>query len=210
MIWHDRGPVGGRMGLTREATSDEGEEARQVSASAMIGSLGDAVPSIDQNAWVAPGAVIVGAVRIGPFSSVWYGSVLRADEDEIVVGAECNIQDLCCIHVDPGQPVVLEERVTVGHHATVHGAYVEAGALIGIGAVVLGSARIGAKSLVAAGTVVRPGSAVPAGVLYAGVPGRVVRELTGEDYKGFDRTPERYVQRAARHRAVRWDTRPEG
>ena len=179
-----------------------------MSASVMIGSLGGAVPLIDKDAWVAPCAVVIGAVRMGPFSSVWYGSVLRADEDEIVVGAECNIQDLCCIHVDPGEPVVLEERVTVGHHATVHGAYVESGALIGIGAVVLGSARIGARTLVAAGTVVRPGAAVPAGVLYAGVPGRVIRELTGEDYKGFDRTPERYVQRAARHRAVRWDTGP--
>ena len=179
-----------------------------MSASVMIGSLGDAVPSIDKDAWVAPGAVVVGAVRIRQFASVWYGSVLRADEDEIVVGAECNIQDLCCIHVDPGQPVVLEERVTVGHHATVHGAYVEAGALIGIGAVVLGSARIGARSLVAAGAVVLPGAVVPAGVLYAGVPGRVIRELTGEDYKRFDRTPERYAERAARHRAVRWDTGP--
>jgi len=171
----------------------------------MIGSLGDAVPSIDKDAWVAPGAIIVGAVRIGPFSSIWYGSVLRADEDEIVIGAACNIQDLCCLHVDPGQPVVLEERVTVGHHATLHGAHVESGALIGIGAVVLGGARIGARSLVAAGAVVQPGAAVPAGVLYAGVPGRVIRELTGEDYERFDRTPERYVERAVRHRAVRWD-----
>jgi carbonic anhydrase/acetyltransferase-like protein (isoleucine patch superfamily) len=193
-----------------EATSGEARRVRQVSVSVMIGSLGDAVPSIDKDAWVAPGAVVVGAVHIGPFSSIWYGSVLRADEDEIVVGADCNVQDLCCIHVDPGQPVVLEERVTVGHRATVHGAYVESGALIGIGAVVLGSARIGARSLVAAGTVVLPGAAVPAGVLYAGVPGRVVRELTGDDYKGFDRTPERYAQRAARHRAVRWDTGPGG
>jgi carbonic anhydrase/acetyltransferase-like protein (isoleucine patch superfamily) len=181
-----------------------------VSVSVMIGSLGEAVPTIDKDAWVAPGAVVIGAVRLGPFSSIWYGSVLRADEDEIVVGADCNIQDLCCMHVDTGQPVVLEERVTVGHHATVHGAYVESGALIGIGAVVLGSARVGARSMVAAGTVVLPGVAVPAGVLYAGVPGRVIRELTGDDYEGFDRTPERYAQRAARHRAVRWDTGPGG
>jgi carbonic anhydrase/acetyltransferase-like protein (isoleucine patch superfamily) len=174
----------------------------------MIGSLGDAVPSVDKDAWVAPGAIIVGAVRIGPLSSIWYGSVLRADEDEIDIGAECNVQDLCCLHVDPGQPVVLEERVTVGHHATVHGGHVEPGALIGIGAVVLGKARIGARSLVAAGTVVLPGAAVPAGVLYAGVPGRVIRELTGEDYEGFERTPERYVARAARHRAAHWNTGP--
>jgi len=172
----------------------------------VIGSLGDAVPSIDKDAWVAPGAIIVGAVRIGPFSSIWYGSVLRADEDEIVIGARCNIQDLCCLHVDPGQPVVLEERVTVGHHATVHGAHVESGALIGIGAVVLGSARIGARSLVAAGAVVQPGAVVPSGVLYAGVPGRVIRDLTGDDYERFEGIPDRYVRRAARHRAVQWES----
>jgi carbonic anhydrase/acetyltransferase-like protein (isoleucine patch superfamily) len=171
-----------------------------------IGALDDAVPSIDPQAWIAPGAVVVGAVRIGPRASVWYGSVIRADEDEIVVGADCNIQDLCCLHADPGEPAVLEERVTVGHHATVHGAYVEAGALIGMAAVLLGGARIGARALVAAGTVVLAGAQVPPGVLYAGVPGRVVRNLTGDDYQRFDRTPERYARRAARHRAARWNS----
>ena len=201
MITSGRPGLGsGHLGCSQKGRPDE--------RCVVIGSLGDAVPSIDKDAWVAPGAIIVGAVRIGPFSSIWYGSVIRADEDEIVIGARCNIQDLCCLHVDPGQPVVLEDRVTVGHHATVHGAHVESGALIGIGAVLLGRARIGARSLVAAGTVVLPGMAVPAGVLYAGVPGRVIRELTGEDYERFDRTPERYVERAARHRAVRWDTGP--
>lgn len=171
----------------------------------MIGSLGDAVPAIAPDAWIAPGAVVVGAVSIARFASVWYGSVLRADEDEIRVGAECNIQDLCCIHTDAGQPVVLETRVSIGHHATVHGALVESGALIGIGAIVLGGARIGARTIVAAGTVVLAGATVPAGVLYAGVPGRVIRELTGDDYGRFEGIPDRYVRRAARHRAGRWD-----
>ena len=172
----------------------------------MIGSIGDAIPSIDVEAWIAPGAVVVGAVRIGPRASVWYGSVLRADEEEISVGADCNIQDLCCFHADPGQPVVLEPRVTVGHHATVHSAYVEAGALIGMGAILLSGSRIGSRALIAAGTVVLSSDAVPPGVLFAGVPGRVIRELTGEDYRQFNGTPERYAHRAARHREVRWDT----
>jgi carbonic anhydrase/acetyltransferase-like protein (isoleucine patch superfamily) len=174
----------------------------------MIGSVGDAAPVIAPDAWVAPGAVIVGAVRIASLASVWYGSVLRADEDEISVGAECNIQDLCCIHTDPGQPAVLEPRVSIGHHATVHGALVETGALIGIGAVVLGGARIGARAIVAAGTVVLPAATVPAGVLYAGVPGRVIRDLTGDDYERFEGIPDRYVRRAARHRATRWNSEP--
>ncbi len=145
------------------------------------GSLGEFVPSVHPEAWIAPGAVVVGRVTVGRAASVWYGAVLRADDDEIVIGPECNIQDLCCLHVDEGEPVLLAERVSLGHHATVHGARVQAGALIGIGAVVLGRSQVGAGSLVAAGTLVRPGTQVPAGVLFAGVPGRVVRELTDSD-----------------------------
>jgi carbonic anhydrase/acetyltransferase-like protein (isoleucine patch superfamily) len=166
-----------------------------------------ATPAIHPEAWIAPGAVVVGSVTLGRAASVWYAAVLRADDDEIVVGAECNIQDQCCLHVDPGEPVVLEERVSVGHHATVHGAYVGAGALIGIGAVVLGRSRVGAGSLVAAGTVIRPGQQVPPGVLVAGVPGRVVRVLTDEDRASFADTAARYVARAARHRAAGWNRR---
>lgn len=174
--------------------------------SQMIGSLGDRVPEIDPDAWVAPGAVVVGSVRLGRAASVWYGSVLRADEDEIVVGAECNIQDLCCLHVDPGQPVILEDRVSLGHRAMVHGAHVGAGSLIGIGAIVLGGARIGAGTLVAAGAVVPPGREIPAGVLVAGVPGRVVRELTDADRAVFSGTAAGYARRAQVHRGVTWNT----
>jgi carbonic anhydrase/acetyltransferase-like protein (isoleucine patch superfamily) len=130
--------------------------------------------------------------------------VLRADLDDIVIGAECNIQDLCCLHVDPGKPTVLEDRVSLGHRATVHGAYVEAGALIGMSATVLDLARIGAGTLIAAGTLVPPGTVVPPGVLMAGVPGRIVRELTEADRQVFAGTAARYVERAARHRTVTW------
>lgn len=175
-----------------------------VEAGRRVGSLGNDVPVIHPGAWIAPGAVVVGRVTLGPAASVWYGSVLRADDAEIVVGAECNIQDSCCLHVDPGEPVVLEERVSLGHHATVHGAYVEAGALIGIGAIVLGRARVGAGTLIAAGTVVLPGTVLPAGVLAAGVPSRVVRELTDADRASFADTAASYVRRADRHRMASW------
>jgi carbonic anhydrase/acetyltransferase-like protein (isoleucine patch superfamily) len=175
-----------------------------MNAHRLIGSVGDDGPVIHPEAWVAPGAVVVGRVTLGRATSVWYGSVLRADDDEIAIGAECNIQDLCCLHVDPGEPVVLEDRVSLGHRAVVHGAYIESDALIGIGAVVLGRARIGAGTLVAAGTVVRPGATVPAGVLVAGVPGRVVRELTDADRLTFADTPRHYVERAGRHRGAEW------
>jgi carbonic anhydrase/acetyltransferase-like protein (isoleucine patch superfamily) len=170
----------------------------------LIGSIDGIAPSVHPEAWIAPGAVVVGRVAVGRAASVWYGSVLRADDEEIVVGAECNIQDLCCLHVDPGEPVILEERVSVGHRATIHGAYVAAGALVGIGAVLLGRSRIGVGSLVAAGTVIRPGHQIPDGVLVAGVPGRIVRELTDEDRNLFANTAARYVSRAARHRDAVW------
>lgn len=171
---------------------------------ARTGSLGDRIPSVHPEAWIAPGAVIVGSVTLGRAASVWYGAVLRADDDEIMVGEQCNIQDLCCLHVDPGEPVILAERVSLGHGATVHGAQIEAGALVGIGAIVLGRARVGAGALVAAGTVVLPGTAVPPGVLFAGVPGRVIRELTDADHALFAQTASRYAARAQRHREARW------
>jgi carbonic anhydrase/acetyltransferase-like protein (isoleucine patch superfamily) len=174
----------------------------------LAGSIDGTAPSIHPEAWIAPGVVMVGRVAVGRSASVWYGSVLRADDEEIVIAPECNIQDLCCLHVDPGEPVILEERVSVGHRATVHGAYVAAGALIGIGAVLLGRSRIGAGSLVAAGAVVRPGDQIPAGVLVAGVPGRIVRELTEEDRNSFANTAARYVTRAARHREAVWRELP--
>jgi carbonic anhydrase/acetyltransferase-like protein (isoleucine patch superfamily) len=169
-----------------------------------LGTLDGNTPQVHPEAWVAPGALLVGRVMLGRGASVWYGSVLRADDDEIIVGAECNIQDQCCLHVDRGEPAVLGERVSLGHRATVHGAQVDEGALIGIGAIVLGRARIGAGSLVAAGTVVRPGQQVPAGVLVAGVPGRIVRELTDADRATFAGTPASYMARAAAHRAAIW------
>jgi carbonic anhydrase/acetyltransferase-like protein (isoleucine patch superfamily) len=170
----------------------------------LVGSLDDAVPSLHPDAWVAPGAVVIGRVTLGRASSVWYGSVLRADDEEIIVGAECNIQDLCCLHVDPGEPALLEDRVSLGHHATVHGAHIETGALIGIGAIVLGRARVGAGTLVAAGSVVLPGVRLPAGVLVAGTPCRVVRELTDADRQSFAHTADHYAQRAVRHAAATW------
>ena len=135
-----------------------------------LGSIDGNTPQVHPDAWIAPGAILVGRVTLGPGASVWYGSVLRADDDEIIVGRDCNIQDQCCLHVDRGEPAVLGDRVSLGHRAIVHGAQVDEGALVGIGAIVLGRARIGAGSLVAAGTVVRPGPADPRGRAGRGSP----------------------------------------
>jgi carbonic anhydrase/acetyltransferase-like protein (isoleucine patch superfamily) len=167
-----------------------------------IAALDDATPDLHPEAWVAPGAVVVGAVRLGRAASVCYGSVLRGDGGRVEGGARCNNQDLCCLHADPGEPAILEDRVSLGHKAMVHGAYVEAGALVGIGAIVLGGARIGAGSLIAAGALVPPGKTIPAGVLVAGVPGKIVRELTEADRASFAHTPDNYMAKARRHAAA--------
>ncbi|MFI6392406.1 gamma carbonic anhydrase family protein [Nonomuraea sp. NPDC050547] len=161
-----------------------------------------AVPDIHPEAYIAPGAVVVGRVSVGRAASIWYGSVLRGDDERIEIGEECNVQDLCCLHSDPGEPAILEPRVSLGHKAMVHGAYVETGALIGIGAIVLGGARVGAGTLVAAGALVGPGKTIPPGVLVAGVPGKVVRELTDDDRATFARTPDSYMAKAIRHRSA--------
>lgn len=168
----------------------------------MVLALGDRRPRVHATAWVAPGAVVVGDVQLGELASVWYGCVLRADREQILVGDRVNVQDLSCLHSDPGEPTVLEDDVSIGHRAVVHGAHVGAGALVGIGAVVLGGARVGAGSLVAAGAVVRPGDVIPPGHLVAGVPARVVRPLTDAERATLRDTPAEYVSSALRHRAA--------
>jgi carbonic anhydrase/acetyltransferase-like protein (isoleucine patch superfamily) len=166
----------------------------------LIRSLNGAEPDIHGDAWVAPGAVVIGRVVIGARSSIWYGCVLRGDDEDIRIGEDVNVQDLSCLHADPGEPCILEDRVSLGHKAMVHGAVVESGALIGIGAVVLGAARIGAGSLVAAGAVVRARDVVPPRMLVAGVPARPVRALTEAESARLERTWSSYVERARRHR----------
>jgi carbonic anhydrase/acetyltransferase-like protein (isoleucine patch superfamily) len=163
-----------------------------------------AVPDIHPEAFIAPGAVVVGSVRVGRASSIWYGSVLRGDDERIEIGEECNVQDLSCLHADPGEPAVLEDRVSLGHKAMVHGAHVETGALIGIGAIVLGGARVGAGTLIAAGALVGPGKKIPSGVLVAGTPGKIVRELNDADRLVLEHTPTIYMQKAAEHRTATW------
>ncbi|MEW2354982.1 gamma carbonic anhydrase family protein [Spirillospora sp. NPDC029432] len=169
-----------------------------------VGSLGEIEPRIHPEAWIAPGAVVVGRVTLGRASSVWYGSVLRGEDEEIVVGEECNIQDLSCLHADPGLPAILEDRVSLGHKAMVHGAHVETGSLIGIGAIVLNGARVGAGTLIAAGALVPPGKKIPSGVLVAGTPGKIVRELTDDDRAGLEYTADVYQQKTELHRAATW------
>lgn len=160
-------------------------------------------PDVARAAFLAPGAVIVGAVTLGEGTSVWYGCVLRADSSPITVGRDVNIQDGCVLHADPDFPAVLGDRVSLGHGAIVHGATVEDGVLIGMRATVLNGARIGEGSLVAAGAVVRPGMQVPPRSLVAGVPAVIRREVTEEERAVIAGTTSVYRDHAAAHlRAV--------
>jgi gamma-carbonic anhydrase len=148
----------------------------------LIQSYRGKIPEIHESAFIAENATVVGDVVVGPDASVWFGSVLRADVHFIRIGARTNVQDLTVMHVNEGRsPTVLDEDVTVGHRAILHGCHVKRGSLIGMGALLLDDVVVEEGSLVAAGSVVSPGTVVPAGKLVRGVPARVVRDLTEEE-----------------------------
>ncbi|MHA6796234.1 gamma carbonic anhydrase family protein [Pseudonocardia bannensis] len=156
-------------------------------------------PDPHPQSWTAPGATLIGRVTLGEQASVWYGCVLRADMDAITVGARSNIQDGTVVHADPGFPVTVGERVSVGHRAVLHGCTIGDDVLVGMGAVVLNGAVIGPGSLVAAGAVVLEGTEVPPGSLVAGVPAKVRRELTDDERAATVRNAEAYVALAVAH-----------
>lgn len=157
-------------------------------------------PRIDDDAWVAPTATIIGDVVLHPGASVFYGAVLRGDSDAIVLGAGSNLQDNVVVHVDHGVPATIGAGVSVGHSAVVHGCTIEDDCLIGMNATVLNRAVIGRESLVAAGAVVLEDTVIPPRSLVAGVPAKVRRELTDEEVAGIRRNAENYRMLSARHR----------
>jgi carbonic anhydrase/acetyltransferase-like protein (isoleucine patch superfamily) len=173
-----------------------------VSTQPLVVDFGDRRPAIDPTAWAAPGCTIVGSVRLAPGASVWYGCVLRADTEDISIGAGSNIQDGCVVHADPGFPTVVGSGVSVGHRAVLHGCTIEDDVLIGMGSVILNGARIGSGSLVAAGAVVLEGTVIPPGSLVAGLPARVRRELSEDERAGIVRNAEGYANRARAHAAA--------
>ncbi|MCX4432253.1 MULTISPECIES: gamma carbonic anhydrase family protein [Streptomyces] len=167
---------------------------------ALIMGIGGKDPQVDPDAFTAPMSVVIGDVTLHAGASVWYGAVLRADFGPIVIGADSNIQDNCTLHVDPGFPITVGERVSVGHNAVLHGATVEDDCLIGMGATVLNGAVIGAGSLVAAQALVPQGMQVPPGSLVAGVPAKVKRPLTEEERQGLTLNGTFYVDLAKTHK----------
>jgi carbonic anhydrase/acetyltransferase-like protein (isoleucine patch superfamily) len=161
-----------------------------------------AQPQIDPTAWIAPGAVVLGRVVLKGRSSIWYGCVLRGDQEWIEVGEETNVQDGSILHVDEGYPCILGNRVTLGHRAIVHGSVVRDGALIGISATVLSRCVIGEGALIAGGALVLEGTQVPAHTLWAGCPARQIKELTEAQRARVAATYRHYVNNSAGYAAA--------
>jgi carbonic anhydrase/acetyltransferase-like protein (isoleucine patch superfamily) len=162
-------------------------------------SFNNITPTIDETAFIAENAVIIGDVQIGPRASVWYNCVLRGDVNYIRIGADSNVQDGTIIHVSRGEefPTIVENEVTIGHSATIHGCRIERGCLIGIGAIILDGARIGRNSLVAAGSLVTPNTVIPERSFVLGSPAGVKRELTDEEVEGIQKFWRNYVSLSA-------------
>jgi carbonic anhydrase/acetyltransferase-like protein (isoleucine patch superfamily) len=156
---------------------------------------------LDREAWVAPNATLTGRVSLGAYASVWFGCVLRGDLEPITIGDETNVQDLTVVHVDKGFPVLVGNRVTIGHRAVIHGCTVEDDAVIGMGAVLLSGSRVGGGALVAAGAVLREGFEVPSGAIAAGVPAVIRGEVSAELRQRFRDGVESYLRLAARYRS---------
>ena len=168
-----------------------------------IAELDNGSPDIDPAAFVAPTAVVVGAVHMAPRSSIWYGAVARADAERIEIGEGSNVQDGSTLHADPGFPLVVGRGVTVGHRVVLHGARVDDDVLVGMGSVVMNGAHIGSGSIVAAGAVVTQGTEVPPGSVVAGIPAKVVRPATEDDRDHITLNAASYTDRLPSARKVR-------
>ncbi|MFM2053655.1 MAG: hypothetical protein RL456_1692 [Pseudomonadota bacterium] len=162
--------------------------------------LGEHTPQIHESAFVAPGADVIGRVRMAEDSSVWYGVVVRGDTDDIRIGRGSNIQDNSVLHTDAGIELVIGEDVTVGHQCMLHGCTIGDGSLIGIGAIVLNRARIGRGCVVGAGALVTEGKEFPDHAMILGSPAKVVRILTPEESARFAQGARHYVDNARAHR----------
>jgi carbonic anhydrase/acetyltransferase-like protein (isoleucine patch superfamily) len=162
---------------------------------------GVAVESEDDEHWVAPTAVLIGRIRLEHDASVWWGAILRGDNEPITVGRGSNVQDGCVLHTDPGFPLTIGPSVTVGHLAMLHGCTIGEGSLVGIGAVVLNGAVVGKSCLIGAKALIPEGKTIPDGSLVMGIPGKVVGEVRPEQAQRIHRGTEKYVRNWRRYRA---------
>lgn len=166
----------------------------------MIYALGDMLPEIDTDSWVAPNAAVIGKVRLMAGASVWFGATLRGDNEEIRLGRGSNIQENSVLHTDPGCPLVIGADCTIGHMAMLHGCTIGDGTLIGMGATVLNGARIGQGCLIGACALITEGKEIPDGSLVMGAPGKVVRALDSATLDRLLRSAAHYREKVARYR----------
>lgn len=153
------------------------------------------LPQVGQ-AWIAPTAALVGAVKLGCDVSLWYGAVVRGDNEPITLGAGSNVQENAVLHVDPGFPMVIGENVTIGHAAILHGCSIDDGCVVGMGSIIMNGAKIGKNCLIAAGAVVLEKTEIPDGSLVVGSPAKVKRALSEEAQAGLLRGADTYRKKA--------------
>lgn len=163
-----------------------------------IYSLDGVRPDIADNAYVAPSAQIIGNVKMADHSSVWFGAVIRGDNDLIEIGARTNIQDNSVLHTDPGIPLIIGDGVIVGHQVMLHGCKIGENTLIGIGATILNGAEIGKNCIIGAHSLITEGKVIPDGSMVVGSPGRVIKSLTEQHFKMLRINSEVYVANAKR------------
>ena len=165
-----------------------------------IYALGDATPAIDETAWVAPDANVIGNVAMEPMASVWFCATLRGDNEPIIVGKGSNVQENCVFHTDMGFPLTIGENCTIGHKVMLHGCTIGDNSLIGMGATVLNGAKIGKNCLIGAGALITEKKVIPDGSLVMGAPGKVVRELDEKAIQMLTASALHYAENAARFR----------
>ena len=164
-------------------------------------SLEGVIPEINADTWIAPDAQVIGKVRLGSGAGVWFGAVLRGDNELISIGAGSNVQDHTVGHSDMGYPLTVGENCTIGHKAILHGCTIGNRTLVGMGATILNGARIGDDCLIGAGALVTEGKEIPDGSLVIGAPGKVVRELTEAEIAGLAESSKGYQDNMRRFRA---------
>ncbi|UXV31182.1 gamma carbonic anhydrase [Mammaliicoccus sciuri] len=167
----------------------------------MIKSFKGQKPQIDQSCYIAENATLTGDITIGPKSSVWFNSVIRGDVAPTIIGEGVNIQDLCCLHQNPNQPLIIEDFVTVGHKVTLHSSIIRKHALIGMDSTILDGAEIGEYAFIGAGSLVPPGKKIPPHTLAFGRPAKIIRELTEDDYNELKRINASYIEKAKIYKA---------
>ena len=157
-------------------------------------------PTIEDNVFIAPGAMVIGDVTIREGANIWYNTVIRGDTAPIVIGRRTNIQDNCTLHVDPDSPLTIGNECTIGHGAVVHGATLGDQVLVGMKAVVLNHAQVGSKTIIGACALVGEHKNIPEGVLIIGIPAKYVRELTEAELEHIITSAEGYYERSLEHK----------